>query len=90
MTEKLKPCGFICIHRSVVVNISAVEEIQPLPTGEYRLREILPLLVALEKSPDMQFTHLNAIMVLGSRKSGWAKTWRVPSSRIKAGSQVKS
>jgi DNA-binding LytR/AlgR family response regulator len=26
------------IHRSVVVNISAVEEIQPLPTGEYRLR----------------------------------------------------
>ena len=26
------------IHRSVIVNISAVEEIQPLPTGEYRLR----------------------------------------------------
>jgi two-component system LytT family response regulator len=38
MTEKLKPYGFIRIHRSVVVNISAVEEIQPLPTGEYRLR----------------------------------------------------
>lgn len=37
MTEKLKPYGFIRIHRSVVVNISAVEEIQPLPTGEYRL-----------------------------------------------------
>ncbi|MGA8541252.1 MAG: LytTR family DNA-binding domain-containing protein, partial [Terriglobales bacterium] len=36
--EKLKPYGFIRIHRSVVVNISAVEEIQPLPTGEYRLR----------------------------------------------------
>ena len=38
MAEKLKPSGFIRIHRSVVVNISAVEEIQPLPTGEYRLR----------------------------------------------------
>jgi hypothetical protein len=30
MAEKLKPYGFIRIHRSVVVNISAVEEIQPL------------------------------------------------------------
>jgi DNA-binding LytR/AlgR family response regulator len=38
MAERLKPYGFIRIHRSVVVNISAVEEIQPLPTGEYRLR----------------------------------------------------
>jgi len=38
MAEKLKPYGFIRIHRSVVVNISAVEEIQPLPTGKYRLR----------------------------------------------------
>ncbi len=33
MANKLKPYGFIRIHRSVVVNISAVEEIQPLPTG---------------------------------------------------------
>jgi two-component system LytT family response regulator len=40
MAEKLKPYGFIRIHRSVIVNISAVEEIQPLPTGEYRLRVI--------------------------------------------------
>ena len=38
IAEKLKPYGFIRIHRSVVVNISAVEEIQPLSTGEYRLR----------------------------------------------------
>ena len=37
MAEKLKPYGFIRIHRSVLVNISAVEEIQPLPTGGYRL-----------------------------------------------------
>jgi DNA-binding LytR/AlgR family response regulator len=38
MAEKLKAYGFTRIHRSVVVNISAVEEIQSLPTGEYRLR----------------------------------------------------
>jgi DNA-binding LytR/AlgR family response regulator len=38
MAEKLRPYGFIRIHRSVIVNTSAVEEIQPLPTGEYRLR----------------------------------------------------
>lgn len=38
MAEKLKPYGFIRIHRSAVVNIAAVEEIQPLPTGEYKLR----------------------------------------------------
>jgi DNA-binding LytR/AlgR family response regulator len=37
IAEKLKPYGFIRIHRSVVVNISAVVEIQPLPTGECRL-----------------------------------------------------
>ena len=37
MARKLKPYGFIRIHRSVVVNVTAVEEIQPLPTGEYRL-----------------------------------------------------
>jgi DNA-binding LytR/AlgR family response regulator len=38
MAEKLRTYGFVRIHRSVVVNTSAVEEIQPLPTGEYRLR----------------------------------------------------
>lgn len=38
MAEKLKPYGFMRIHRSVIVNISAVEEIEPLSTGEYRLR----------------------------------------------------
>ena len=38
IAEKLKPYGFIRIHRSVVVNISAVEAIEPLPTGEYSLR----------------------------------------------------
>jgi len=38
MAQKLKPYGFIRIHRSVIVNISAVEQIQSLPTGEYSLR----------------------------------------------------
>jgi two-component system LytT family response regulator len=38
VAEKLKPHGFIRIHRSVLVNASLVEEIQPWPTGEYVLR----------------------------------------------------
>jgi two-component system LytT family response regulator len=38
MAEKLKPYGFIRIHRSVLVNASFVEEIQPWSTGEYGLR----------------------------------------------------
>lgn len=38
MAEKLKPYGFVRIHRSVIVSISAVDEIRPLSTGEYRLR----------------------------------------------------
>jgi len=38
IAEKLKAYGFIRIHRSVLVNGSFVEEIQPLPTGEYVLR----------------------------------------------------
>src|SRR5215469_6666472 len=36
--EKLKPYGFIRIHRSVLVNSAHVEEIKPYPTGEYGLR----------------------------------------------------
>lgn len=38
MAEKLKGYGFIRIHRSVLVNGSFVEEIQPWSTGEYVLR----------------------------------------------------
>ncbi len=38
VAEKLRPHGFIRIHRSVLVNASFVEEIQPWPTGEYVLR----------------------------------------------------
>ena len=38
VAEKLKPHGFIRIHRSMLVNTSFVEEIRPWPTGEYVLR----------------------------------------------------
>jgi two-component system LytT family response regulator len=38
MAEKLQAYGFIRIHRSVLVNVSAVEEIHPGTTGEYILR----------------------------------------------------
>lgn len=38
MADKLKPFGFIRIHRSVLVNSAYVEEIEPWSTGEYGLR----------------------------------------------------
>jgi two-component system, LytTR family, response regulator len=38
MAEKLKPYGFIRIHRSVLINSSYVAEIEPCLTGEYALR----------------------------------------------------
>jgi two-component system LytT family response regulator len=36
--EKLQPFGFIRIHRSVVINVRVVKEVQPLPSGDYILR----------------------------------------------------
>ena len=38
IAEKLKPYGFVRIHRSVLVNASCVQEIRPCSTGEYQLR----------------------------------------------------
>jgi two-component system LytT family response regulator len=38
IAKKLRPYGFLRIHRSVLVNASFVEELQPLSTGEYALR----------------------------------------------------
>jgi two-component system, LytTR family, response regulator len=38
MEEKLRPYGFVRIHRSVLINSAFVHEIQPWPTGEYVLR----------------------------------------------------
>ena len=38
VAKRLETHGFIRIHRSVLVNSSFVEEIQPLSTGEYCLR----------------------------------------------------
>jgi two-component system LytT family response regulator len=38
VAEKLRPFGFVRIHRSVLVNSSFVEEIEPRATGCYVLR----------------------------------------------------
>ena len=37
IADKLKPYGFVRIHRSVLVNASFVEEIRPRNSGEYLL-----------------------------------------------------
>jgi DNA-binding LytR/AlgR family response regulator len=38
LAERLRPYGFIRIHRSVLVNTACVQEILPCKTGEYLLR----------------------------------------------------
>jgi two-component system LytT family response regulator len=38
VAEKLSLFGFVRIHRSLLVNATFVEEIQPLSTGKYLLR----------------------------------------------------
>jgi DNA-binding LytR/AlgR family response regulator len=38
MEEKLNLHGFVRIHRSVLVNAALVEEIHPMPSGDYLLR----------------------------------------------------
>jgi len=38
LEKKLVECGFLRIHRSVLVNSAFVEEIEPCSTGEYVLR----------------------------------------------------
>ena len=38
VAKELEPQGFIRIHRSILVNASFVEEINPYSTGEYGLR----------------------------------------------------
>lgn len=38
IAEKLKPYGFVRIHRSMLVNAAFVQEIHPCATGEYELR----------------------------------------------------
>ena len=38
IADKLKPYGFVRIHRSLLINAAAVQEIRPCSTGEYILR----------------------------------------------------
>lgn len=38
VAEKLRPYGFVRIHRSMLINASFVEEIEPCTTGGYVLR----------------------------------------------------
>jgi DNA-binding LytR/AlgR family response regulator len=38
VAEKLKPYGFVRIHRSALVNASFVRDLRPCSTGEYELR----------------------------------------------------
>jgi hypothetical protein len=70
IAEKLKPYGFIRIHRSVLVNTSAVEQVQPLPTGEYRLR------VKGGKEYLVTRTYKNSLRDLAQVWVGWERLCR--------------
>jgi len=75
MAEKLKPHGFIRIHRSVVVNISAVEKIQPLPTGEYKLRVKGGKEYLVTRTYKHNLKDLAQLWVGSERLCGSAKLW---------------
>lgn len=38
ITAKLSQCGFLRVHRSHLINANEVQEVLPLPTGEYLLK----------------------------------------------------
>jgi DNA-binding LytR/AlgR family response regulator len=75
IAEKLKPYGFIRIHRSVVVNTSLVEEIEPLPTGEYKLRVKGGHEYMVTRRYKDNLRHL-AHLWIGSRSSLWLSVGR--------------
>jgi DNA-binding LytR/AlgR family response regulator len=73
--DKLRPYGFVRIHRSVTVNAAFVEEIQTLPSGDHVLRV----------AGGMEFTvsrkyrkNLHAITPLWIGTSGFQKSKRKP------------
>lgn len=75
IAEKLKPYGFIRIHRSVVVNTSLVDEIEPLSTGEYRLRVKGGKEYMVTRRYKDNLRHL-AQLWIGSQASWWLTTGR--------------
>jgi two-component system LytT family response regulator len=75
IAEKLKAYGFIRIHRSVVVNTSFVEQIEPLSTGEYRLRVKGGEEYMVTRRYKDNLRHL-AHLWIGSRASLWLTAGR--------------
>ena len=66
--SRRKPYSFIRIYRSVVVNISAVEEIQPRPMGEYKVIKQPSRVIYL--CPEMGLNKLReALRVAGYKKA---------------------
>lgn len=58
-----------CTHCYVTLLKNARISAYPTYAAELGGEKMLPLLVALEKSPDTKFTHLNAVMAMGSTGS---------------------
>jgi two-component system, LytTR family, response regulator len=61
--EKLKPFGFIRIHRSVVINSKIIKDIQPQASGDYLLRTITGKEFSVTRKYKPNLTHIAAMAV---------------------------
>jgi two-component system, LytTR family, response regulator len=61
--EQLRPFGFIRIHRSVVINMKVVKEVQPLPSGDYLLRTTVGRDFAVTRKYKSNLSQLMALTI---------------------------
>ena len=61
--EKLKPFGFIRIHRSVVINSKIIKDIQPQASGDYLLRTVNGKEFSVTRKYKSNLTHIASLAV---------------------------
>jgi len=61
--EKLKPFGFIRIHRSVVINSKIIKDIQPQASGDYLLRTVNGKEFSVTRKYKSNLAHIAALAV---------------------------
>ena len=61
--EKLKPFGFIRIHRSVVINMRVIKDVQPQATGDYLLRTTVGRDFTVTRKYKSNLSHVMALTV---------------------------
>src|SRR6266536_3755702 len=61
--EKLKPFGFIRIHRSVIINSKIIKDIQPQASGDYLLRTVNGKEFSVTRKYKSNLTHIASLAV---------------------------